>query len=117
MSFAVEEVDTGPSGSKNRPLILDYIYQGEVQIYQEHLDSFLEVAQKLKIEGLINATDGEDSNIKPENLHDNLTKPKVVADDIEEFGFDGQVKNDVGRISRLGTTRHRNSMIRPRRQR
>ena len=34
-------------------LILDYIYQGEVQIYQEHLDGFLEVAQKLKIEGLL----------------------------------------------------------------
>ena len=34
-------------------LILDYIYQGEVQIHQEHLNSFLEVAQRLKIEGLI----------------------------------------------------------------
>ena len=86
--------------STNLSLILDYIYQGEVQIYQEHLDSFLEVAQKLKIEGLINATDGEDSNIKPENLHDNLTKPEVVTDNIEVFGLVEKVENEVGKISR-----------------
>ena len=51
--------------STNLSLILDYIYQGEVQIYQEHLDSFLEVAQKLKIEGLIT---GAEENIS-QNRH------------------------------------------------
>ena len=34
-------------------LILDYIYEGEVQIYQEHLDMFLDVAQKLQVFGLL----------------------------------------------------------------
>ena len=29
--------------------VLDYTYQGEVQIFQNDLDNFLEVAQKLKI--------------------------------------------------------------------
>ena len=38
--------------SANLNLILDYIYQGEVQVNQEHLESFLEVAQRLKIEGV-----------------------------------------------------------------
>ena len=33
--------------------VLDYIYQGEVQLFQNQLDNFLDVAQKLKIEGLI----------------------------------------------------------------
>jgi len=33
--------------------VLDYIYKGEVQIFQEHLDSFLNVSQTLKIEGLL----------------------------------------------------------------
>ena len=33
-------------------LILDYIYQGEVQIHQENLNRFLELADKLKLEGL-----------------------------------------------------------------
>ena len=42
--------------------VLDYIYQGEVQIYQNQLDNFLEVAQKLKIEGLLSTEEPEDKN-------------------------------------------------------
>ena len=38
---------------KNLGFIMDYIYLGEVQIFQEEIDSFLESAQKLRIEGLI----------------------------------------------------------------
>ena len=41
-------------------LIMDYIYQGEVQILQSDLDGFLEVAQRLRIEGLIGK--GEEEN-------------------------------------------------------
>ena len=37
----------------NIGFILDYIYHGEVNIHQEHLDSFLESAHKLEISGLI----------------------------------------------------------------
>ena len=43
----------GGVSSRNLGFILDYIYYGEVNIYQEHLDSFLESAQKLEISGLI----------------------------------------------------------------
>ena len=39
--------------AKDLECIVDYIYHGEVQLYQEDLDSFLEHAKKLKIEGLI----------------------------------------------------------------
>ena len=39
--------------------ILDYIYQGEVKIYQEDLDRFLTVAERLKLEGLIGGEDQE----------------------------------------------------------
>ena len=53
---------TGVS-SANLQLVLDYIYQGEVQIFQEQLDSFLNVAQKLRIEGL-NAGDNDDEEDK-----------------------------------------------------
>ena len=57
--------------STNLSLILDYIYQGEVQIYQEHLDTFLEVAQKLKIEGLINGFEENKSrHFKSETTYD-----------------------------------------------
>ena len=39
--------------SVNLKLILDYIYHGEVNLFQEQLDSFLESAQKLEVEGLL----------------------------------------------------------------
>ena len=35
-------------------ICLDYIYHGEVQIYQENIDRFLNVAQRFKIKGLQN---------------------------------------------------------------
>ena len=37
--------------------IMDYIYNGEVQIFQENLDRFLSVAQRLKLEGLMGNED------------------------------------------------------------
>ena len=43
--------------SSNLSFILDYIYQGEVQLYQEQLDSFLDTAQKLRIAGLLRQND------------------------------------------------------------
>ena len=76
--------------STNLSLILDYIYQGEVQIYQEHLDSFLEVAQKLKIEGLITATEGtETSDVKQEEYEDlNNTEVLYTPQDIGATEYD-----------------------------
>ena len=44
--------------SREINLMLDYIYQGEVQIYQECLDRFLEIANKFKlIDGLLASED------------------------------------------------------------
>ena len=37
--------------------VLDYVYEGEVKISQEDIDRFLGIAQKLKLEGLINYGD------------------------------------------------------------
>ena len=43
----------GGVSSQNLGFILDYIYFGEVKLFQEHLDSFLESAERLEILGLI----------------------------------------------------------------
>ena len=48
--------------SKCLGFVLDYIYEGEVQIYQDELDRFLETAQKLKVEGLLSTGDPEPSD-------------------------------------------------------
>ena len=45
--------------SINLGFILEYIYQGEVNLYEEQLESFLESANGLEIEGLL-ARDNED---------------------------------------------------------
>ena len=49
--------------STNLGFILDYIYYGEVNIYQEQLDSFLNSAQKLEIEGLLGDRQESTENI------------------------------------------------------
>ena len=45
--------------SKSLGFVLDYIYQGEVHIYQHDLDNFLDVAQRLRVEGLNSAEDAQ----------------------------------------------------------
>ena len=47
-------------------LMLDYIYQGEIQIQHDHLDRFLEISNKFKLEGLMGSI-GEDKS-KTENV-------------------------------------------------
>ena len=51
--------------------IIDYIYYGEVQFEQDNLDNFLNVAQKLKIEGL---TEGQK---KEKYLQEEYSKDEI----------------------------------------
>ena len=41
--------------------ILDYIYHGEVQIFQDNLNRFLNIAQRLKLEGLLEESNKQHS--------------------------------------------------------
>ena len=66
--------------SKDLKDILDYIYNGEIQIYQENLDSFLNIAQRFKLEGLIQQESDnpmEDENLEPFEDHD--TSERIVV--------------------------------------
>ena len=47
--------------------VLDYIYNGELKIYQEDIDRFLFVAQKLKLEGI----QGQETNLYDYNCTEN----------------------------------------------
>ena len=53
--------------SNNLGFVLDYIYHGEVSIYQEHLDSFLESARQLEIEGLLHGSEAINDNLNEGN--------------------------------------------------
>ena len=61
--------------------ILDYMYNGEVHIFQEHLDRFLEVAQMFRLEGLKEkAAKAEEENV---NMKDqSATTSFVQSNDI-----------------------------------
>ena len=55
-------------------LMMDYIYQGEVQIYQESLDRFLEIANKFKLDGLLASEDEDTGEAK---MFDNTATSKA----------------------------------------
>ena len=62
------------SGFKSKDLlhVMDYIYQGEVKILQTDLDRFLNVAQQLKIEGLIGGNNDSDESSLEDNIKEEL---------------------------------------------
>merc|ERR1712150_231299 len=87
--------------SKSLGFVMDYIYQGEVHIYQHDLDNFLDVAQKLRVEGLLSTGDpqqpkDEDSyfeNIGEESFQD---VSKSVHD---SYNFNNQTKKNIHSVS------------------
>ena len=62
-------------------LILDYIYQGEVSLFQDHLDRFLEIAEKFMLDGLL-----------PSDFKDDFQIPNDKKD-IENEDFENEISN------------------------
>ena len=50
--------------------MLDYIYYGEIQIYQDNLDTFLDVAQRFQQEGLMQGKDEPIQHTMSEEIYD-----------------------------------------------
>lgn len=74
--------------------VLDYIYQGEVQVYQEDLDRFLAVAERFQLEGLMNLPD---TNKEQENSYETLEElmsPTPTQSSGERRGY-SQVKSST----------------------
>ena len=44
--------------------IVDFLYHGEANVFQENLDSFLAVAEELQLKGLMGKTDGKVEDFK-----------------------------------------------------
>ena len=66
--------------SEDLVAIVDFLYYGEANVYQENLDSFLALANELEVKGLM----GEESKTKPENTE---TPPSnKVTQKFEELG-------------------------------
>jgi len=85
--------------------VLDYIYQGEVQIYQEQLDRFLVVAQRLKLEGLTSQDDDQERKVN-ETIED--------TEKYFENNFETGKESDTSEIKKFKTETSQSKSRRPR---
>ena len=72
----------GGISSVNLAFILDYIYYGEVNLLQEQLDTFLQSAEKLEIQGLIGNghSSGDASDFEQDTDYDSRNIQDVKED-------------------------------------
>ena len=86
----------GGISSVNLGFILDYIYHGEVNLYQEQLDGFLESAQKLEISGLIGDSQSNQNNqeCKLEDINNSLHTVKEESHKSHEQHMVNTNEND-----------------------
>ena len=75
--------------------ILDYIYNGQVEIYQDNLDRFLVVAQRLKLEG--------------------LSKENDMEEEVANEAFDNVLKEEA-EIQETPTTEYSNTEVKTKRK-
>ena len=73
--------------------ILDYMYNGETNIFQENLDNFLSLAQRLKILGLPQ----NDKRNSPDNTAEEVTKTEQEEECAEEYN-DKTINNKMNAI-------------------
>ena len=95
--------------SSNLRNVLDYIYCGEVQLFQDQLDSFLDAAQKLKISGLLATVDDTKLDDNDEKKADNYihSKDNSYQDELEEVGSPKyQNQNNIDKCYPLTSNTH-----------
>ena len=63
--------------------ILDFIYNGEIQIYQDNLDQFLTIAHRFKLDGLL------------QEKEENIPANKEFEEDRKGFHEDGNLDSGV----------------------
>ena len=68
--------------------IVDFLYYGETNVYQDNLDSFLKIAEELSLRGLAGGKEDKDSKPttnhpkpKPKSKIPKLKLPQIVEDD------------------------------------
>ena len=78
--------------------MLDYVYNGEVNIEQDQLDRFLTIAQRFQLEGLISDESGE--------LEDEEDTPSTVMNNSNIIHPESENVEDVKKINRIGVKEH-----------
>ena len=57
--------------------IMDYVYNGEVKIFQEDLDRFLAVAERFKLQGLLSDQESQGEEINNQQQHNVPAAPRI----------------------------------------
>ena len=84
-------------------MLLDYMYLGEVQILQEDLNHFLEVAEKLKIDGISGTIDEDSVNEKPrKDVIEELSKDNIVL--MDDLKANRSIKNSLKHTGEVALT-------------
>ena len=61
--------------------IIDFLYCGETNVFQENLDSFLSIAEELQLKGLMGRTGRGEETVQPGvKLESDIAKPRVRID-------------------------------------
>jgi len=84
--------------STSLQLILDYVYQGEVQIYQEQLDQFMTVASDLQIMGLQESSNVDDGK-NYQAYNDSKYDQNPIVNRKEQKGFQNDQSEYENRVS------------------
>ena len=74
--------------------VLDYIYHGELQIYQHDLDRFLGIAERLKLEGLIGAEQQKEEDV---GITENILEDHILA---KQDKSENQITKDARRTEK-----------------
>ena len=96
--------------SKDLLAILDFLYFGEANVYQENLDSFLAVAEELKLKGLTDQT-ASDVVVKEENPTNLKPANKTKESFMRSKSYRENVRNDPEENINAVETVHRTVAI------
>jgi len=71
--------------AKDLQSILDFVYFGEVNIYQEDIDSFMAIAEELEVKGLFGVKQNNEPNIINTNIYvDKKTEVNKIYGNMDE---------------------------------
>ena len=93
--------------SEDLDAILDFLYCGEANISQEHLESFLAIAEDLKLKGLIGETNHEDYKRENPPPMDFKTNSDVRRDQNDESTLRNLYKYQVQPLDQGNNYEHR----------
>ena len=86
--------------------IMDYIYNGEVQIFQDNLDRFLSIAQKLKLEGLIGNNKAEPNADDSTAVDDNMFEREEIIETPEKIkatSLQSNKSREIAKVDKITT--------------